>query len=812
MGTLDTLRREILFAARSLSRAPLFTAAVVLTLALGVAVNATVFAVVNALLLRPLPVPDGDRLVVIASEPKDGAQLGPMSFLDIEDYRVGGADVFEDVAGYNVGFLGLARDGTPAERVLATTITANYFRLLGVQPAAGRLIAADESAGGRSGAVAVLGYSAWQRRFGGTPAVVGSSVRIDGQSATIIGVAPNGFHGTFAFSDSELYLPLDWRRRALEDRAARGLHTFARLLPNVSIERAQATATVIAERLAREHLDSNAGLGVRIVPERLARPEEDQARTNALGATLMLSLVGLVTMLAAVNVTNLLLARVMRRRHDLAIRAALGAGRGQLARQLAVEVAALAVLGGCVGAVFAAWLTRALTTVRLPGDLPVRFDFGFDTRVTFYVAGVTLVTGLFAGLLPVLRASAAGRIRGGLPAAPSGGRRTRGAFVISQIALSFVLLVAAGLFARSLLHAERADLGFRPSGVVNVQLDVAQLGYDQAQGRLFFDEIASRVETIPGVDSVSFALTVPMGYVRVGAELEAERTPTERGAALSAGTNSVSPGYFETMGVALVRGRAFRAEDDEQAPPVAVVNERLASALWPGVDPIGMRFRQRDGDGRWIEVVGLVETGKYESLFEDPRPFFFLPQGQNYTALRVLHVRTTLEPESLLTTIERTIREAEPALALYDIQTMERALGSGPGLFPVRVAATATAALGGLALALAVIGTYAVVSYLTAQRTREIAIRMAVGSRPRDIARLVVRDGAGLVVIGIAAGIGVALALGNLLGRFLFDVSPRDVTTLVIVTALLGSVALLACAVPAWRAARVDPTVALRNG
>jgi predicted permease len=812
---LDTIWQDVVFAARLLRKSPIFAGAAVLTLALGVGVNTAVFSVVNAIILRPLPVRDGDRLAVIASQDTSKRTLGGVSFADLQDYRATTADVFDDIAGYTVGFLGLAIEGGQPQRVLVTSVSGNYFPLLDLRPAVGRLIGPAEGGRDRAEAVVVLGYSTWQRRFGGSRSIVGSIVRVNGQPCTIVGVVPPHFVGTFAFSESELYLPLNWSGGArFDNRQARELHAIARLRPGATMGRAQATMNVVAERLARQYPESNSNVAVRVVPERLARPEEDQFRSNALGAAIMLGLVGVVMIVAAVNVANLLLARAISRRRELSIRAALGAGRGRLLRQLVTESLMLAVLGGGAGVLLGTWAARVLETMRLPGDLPVRFDFHLDGRVLAYAATVALVTGLLVGLIPAVRVSGAdlNRLLPRLRDGSSGtyGRRIRGFLVVAQIALCFVLLSATGLLVRSLLEAERADLGFRSEGVLNIHMDVGQLGYTGAQGRTFFQEIDRRVRTIPGVQGMSFAFTIPMGYIRVSNLVEAEGQPVDSDKRLSSGMNIVSSEYFQTMGIEVVRGRSFNDGDDEQSRPVAVVNQHLADMLWPGRDPIGRRFRSAGPDGPWVEVVGVSNTGKYRFLFEDPQPYFYVPIAQEYTGLRVLQIRTSMSPEALAPAIERAIRELEPNLPLYDVQSMTEALGSGLGLFPVRVGAISAASLGLLACALAIVGLYGVVSYLTSQRTHEIAVRMAVGATQHDIVRLVLQDGANFVLFGLAGGLLLTLACSSVIGSFLYGVSARDPLTLVSLAVMLGGVALIACAIPAWRATRVDPTLALR--
>jgi predicted permease len=789
-----------------------FALAAIVTLALGIGVNTAVFSVVNAIVLRPLPVRDGDRLVVIASQRTSSRTLRGVSFPDLQDYRPATVNVFEDIAGYSVGFLGLASVGSQPERVLVTWVTGNYFSLLDIHPILGRTIRTDEGTPGRTDPLVVLGHSTWQRRFRGDASVVGRTVMVNGIPCTIVGVAPPGFSGTFAFSESELYLPLNWHGgEGLDDRGARGLHAIARLRPGVRLESAQAEMKVVAARLAQQYPNSNTNLDLRVLPERLARPEEDQFRTNTLGAAIMLAMVILVMVVAAVNVTNLLLARTAGRYGEIAIRSALGAGRGRLVQQMVTESLLLTALGGGAGVLLGVWITGALTTIRLPGDLPVRFDFRLDGRVLAYAAAVSVLTGLLVGVLSAIRVSGGEldrALRGLRPRSLTPRHRFRGFLVVAQIACCFVLLSVAGLFVRSLFEAERADLGFRAEGVFNLHMDVGQLGYTETRGRAFFGEVERRVRSIPGVQHVSFAFTIPMGYIRVGSALEAEGQAVDRGSPVFAGRNMVGADYFQTMGIQIVRGRGFNEADNEESTSVAVINQRLADILWPNQDPVGRRFRS---DGRWTEVVGVARTGKYQFLFENPQPYVYVPIAQGYSALRVLQVRASIPPDALRPAVERAIRALEPNLPLYDVQTMTQALGSGLGFFPVRIGAIAVAAFGLLAFVLAIVGLYGVTSYLASQRTHEIGIRIAVGATGEQIVRLVLQDGSKLVFLGVAVGLLATLACSGVVGRFLFGVSVYDPVTLLSVTPVLTGVALIACLIPAWRAAHMDPTIALRS-
>ena len=489
----------------------------------------------------------------------------------------------------------------------------------------------------------------------------------------------------------------------------------------------------------------------------------------------------------------------------------------RLIRQLLTESLLLSLAGGLAGAGIGRWVTGMLSHMTLPMDLPIRFDLPFDWRVFGYVALVALVTGVVVGLLPALRASRADLNvvlrEGGRSMADGGSRQwVRSALVVGQVAVSLVLLVAAGLFVRSVQHAESVDLGFDPRHVLNQSMDVSQQGYDEARGREFYREIEARVRTIPGVESVSYAFSVPFGYYNSAEYVEAEGQPVPAGERRPpAGYNLVGPEYFQTMKIPIVKGRAFTVQDDERARPVAIVNELLAARFWPGQDPIGKRFRTDGTDKRWLEVVGITRTGKYNYIFEDPGLYYFAPIAQQYRPLRVLHVRTTGVPEALAPAIQKEIRAINPDLPVYDVRSMEHMLQGPNGFFLLRMGALFGGALGALGLLLALVGIYGVVSYAASQRTQEIGVRMALGARRGDILRLVVGQGLMLIGLGVVAGLAASFGVARLLTNLLFGISSTDPLTFVGVPLLLGGMAILASYVPALRATRIDPMTALRE-
>jgi predicted permease len=487
MGSLTDLLDDVRYALRTLRSRRAFAFAAVLTLGIGIGANTAVFSVVNALLFRPLPVPGSDRLVVLTSRAPGTTTWGPMSLPDLEDYRRATRDILEDIAGYSVGFIGLAPEQASPARVLTTWVTGNYFESLGVQPLLGRIIRTPEGTPGRVDPVVVLGHSTWRHRFNSDPSVIGRTVRLNGRPCTIVGILPPEFVGTFAFSESEVYLPINWASSLSgDDRGNRTLHTLARLRDGVAIERAGAVVRVVAARLEQLHPDTNAGVGVSVLAERVARPEEANAQSNQFVSAALLALVGLVLLVAAVNVASLLLARSVHRRRELAVRAALGASRGRLVRHLLAESAVLCGVGGLAGIALGAIAARALALVRLPGDLPVRFDFHPDYMVVSYALLLTAATAVIVGITVARRVSRMSldeALRdGGYGATPGGhGHRIRRALVVAQVAGTFVLTLAGGLFARSLWETGRADLGFVPDRVLNLQMDVEQTGYSESK-------------------------------------------------------------------------------------------------------------------------------------------------------------------------------------------------------------------------------------------------------------------------------------------------------------------------------------------
>jgi predicted permease len=814
--------RDIRYGLRMLRKSPGLTAIVAITLGLGIGVNVAIFSIVNGFLLRPLPVRAPDQITVLASE-QQGGPLGAyfFSYPDLLDFRKQATDVFSDLFAYQISTEGLSADGKTGE-VELSFITGNYFQALGVSPAAGRLILPYDGESQDHAPILVLGYSFWQKRFGGDAAVIGKQVLVDGSLATIVGVVSKQFYGLSPSLEMDCYMPFapptgEAHSNGLSvDRGMRRLTVLGRLGTHVTLRQAQSSVNVIANRLALQYPETDKGMTIRVIPERLARPVPQPNNVLPVIATLFLVLGLLVLLLACVNVANIVLARATARQQELRIRAALGATRGRLIRQALTEGALLALLGGVAGVVLGEWTVGAIMSMVPKSNTPVHLDLGLDWRVFSYALIASCLTGIVVGVWPALRASRVDVnpvLQEGIRSAATGAGRlkARSSLVVAQLAGSLMLLIVAGLFVRSLIASERMSLGFNPDNVLNVTLDPHEIAYDQPRTIEFYRELESRARALPGVQSVSLATSVPM-LTNSGDNIFVEGHPltlTQQPPLVL--YNRIEPGYFETMGITLLRGRGFVDTDSETAPLVAVINQKMAAEFWPNEDPLGKRFSMKSATGPAWEVVGVSENGKYQMVTESSRPYFYVPLAQNYRSLRTLHIRSSVPPDSLKTSLQREIRDVAPDLPIIQLETMKQSLEQAvTGYFLFRFSASLAGAMGALGLLLTVVGIYGIVSFAAAQRTHEIGIRMALGASPGDILQLVFRHGAKLVIIGVAVGLLAAWVLTRALAHLLIGVSPTDPLTYVVVATLLASVALFACWVPARRATRVDPMVALR--
>jgi predicted permease len=816
--------KDIQYAFRTLTKNPGFAIIAIVTLALGMAVNTTLFSVINGFLLRPLPVPHPEQITVLSLQQPSLTGERRFSYPDYEDLR-DQADTFSDLLAYRVTLASVAID-KKADHCIISRVSSNYFSSLGIIPAYGRLILPTEGRTPGADPVMVLGYSYWRKRFGADPNVVGTKVEVNGNPFTVIGVAPRQFHGTYSVLDMDAFIPFSAEpgedpdnpvQKIWTSRGSRTLTLMGRLKPGVTIKQAEATLNAVSQRIAQEHPDTEKGLGVQLFPEKLARPDPDPENPIPGAAIAFMALAGLVLLVACFNIANVLLVRATVRQREMAIRAALGAGQGRLVRQYLTESLLLSFLGGGAGLLLGTWAASFLGSLRLGTDLPVQFDFHPDGRVYLFSLAAVLLTGLAVGIMPALRAARTNVItvlHEGGRGSSSGPRRqfARNSLVAAQVAGSLVLLIVAGLFIRSLGKAQEIKLGFNPDHVLNLSVDVEQIGYKEPRGREFFHEIESRIQAMPGVVSVAQAFTIPLGYISSSDYIWIEGHPLEAGQQPPGLMyNTVTPGYLDTLQIPLLRGRKFTDADGEKAPVVAIINQNMAQKLWPGEEALGKRFSTKGPKGPFVEVVGIVQDGKYQNIGEDPQPYFYEPLDQSYNSLRTIHVRTSVPPETLALQLESQIHELAPDLPITQVQTMRESLQGANGFFFFRFGAQLASTMGFLGLILAVVGIYSVVSYAAAQRTQEIGIRIAMGATSRDILKMVLRQGLGVVGIGLALGLIIALAGTRVISGLFTGIKPTDPLTFTVVLLLLTAIALFACWIPARRATRIDPLVALRH-
>ena len=817
---------DIRFALRTLRRNPVFALVAVLTLALGIGANTTIFSVVNAVLLREPPaVREPDRLVQVYTSDYSGPRYGASSYADYLDFR-SGVSGLSGLAAFAPSPINFSTGGE-ASRIWGEEVSGNYFTVLGVVPALGRTFAPDVDRAQGAEPVAVISYAFWQRGFGADSGAVGREVRVNGYPFTVIGVAPPRFSGSIRGVQADIWVPYVMRgllspERTREgsgvdlmQRGDRGLSIIGRLGPGATLATAQASFGVIARRLHATYPQEWTDVhekprAITLLSERDSRVLP-QLRGAVLGFfALLMTVVGLTLLVCCANVANLLLARAAGRRRELSIRLALGAARGRLTRQLLTETAVIAILGGAVGLLIAKWAMGMLMAFQPPLPVPVGLDISLDSGVLAFTALVAVFTGVIAGAAPAFGAARLDLVSALKGITNVGGARRRrpalsSVLVVGQMATCVILLTMAGLLLRSLRAAQSVDLGFDPSGIAVFSMELGSQGYDELRGRAFYDGLLARVAALAGVRAASLAESTPLGlaYTRRGVSVEGYQA--RPGEDMEFGANIVGPGYFDLMRIPLERGREFTDRDRAGSLPVAVVNESFVRRFWPGEDPIGKRIRIGD-ESR--EVVGVARDSRTRSLNESPAPFFYLPHLQRYQPNVILEVRTSGDPAAIIPAVRREIAALDRNLPVQ-AETMEDALKLS--LLPQRVGATLLGIFSLLGIVLASIGLYGVVAYSVAQRTRELGIRLALGADSRDIYRVVLGRGVALTMSGLAIGVVAALALARLARGVLFGVSPADPITLGSVSAILVAVALLASYVPARRATRVDPLVALRE-
>jgi predicted permease len=817
--------QELRQSTRALWKNPGFTFIAVLTLALGIGANTAIFSLVNSVLLRPLPVQDSSQIAVLGFTRGHGEIETHLSFPALEDLRHQPDSPFTDLIGYQFGSDGLDVDGK-AYALFTNYVTGNYFEVLGLKPALGRLIYPTEGMVPGADPVIVISYSLWKARFGGDPNLIGRKVLLDARPFTVIGVAPEGFHGLQPIIDTRAYIPLamhvslnsayrgDEKRNALTDRNIQALNIVGRLRPGVTAKQAEIAVIPAAKQVSLQAPEAEKDLTIQVVPELQARPDIGSYNSVFAVSGLFLALAAFVLVLACMNVANILLVRATLRRREMAIRAALGGTRARLVRLLLIESVLLALLGGLGGVLLGNWLSGYIGSINLRTTLPIILDFSFDWRVFSYGLAAALLTGILVGIVPAIRASrsnlmevlnASGRT------VVAGRQRFRSALVIAQVAGSLVLLIMAGLFTRSLGMARKVNLGFDPNRVTNVTFDVRGIGYSEEQGQQFSTRLLERIRSLPGAESAAIAFTVPFGYYSDAETLQIDGyTPPSKATTPFAGTSAISPSYFQTMRIPLLRGRDIADTDLAKTEAVAIVNQAMAKMFWPKQDPLGRQFELKSHPDEKIRIVGVVKDSRRDNFDGDVSPFFYTALAQGATPLQTLHVRTFGPPENIIPVVEQEIEKLAPGLPLIDVGTMLQGLNTLNGLLLFELGAGIAAALGLLGLVLAVLGVYGIVSYVTSQRTHEIGVRMALGAEPSRILKMVLRQGLFIVVVGLVIGILAAGAAGYLAASFLVGVHPTDPITFFGVSMVLALITLIACYIPARRATKVDPMVALR--
>ena len=823
---LDDLRTDVRIGARGLARRPGFTAAAALTLAIGIGATAAVAAVANSLLFEPLPVPDPDELVIVAQLDEHTAEFPhALSYPEYLDYRER-SDVFDGLAAHTAAEELLSLDGRAAERVWIEYVSDNYFDVLQVEAERGRTFLPGEGRRPGDAPFVVLSHHAWRTRFGGDPAIVGQAVRLGPVSMTVIGVAAEPFVGTYGLVPIEVFVPATegafvepgWTE-LLTNRLPESFVLTGRLRRGVSLGEAAAQLDVLADALAAEHPDASRHSELYVVSERQARPFPGASRHTAPLMTVLMGLASLVLLIAVANVGTLMVGRGIARRREIALRAAVGATRWRLMRQLVTECLLLALMGGAGGVLVALWaadlfVAGAATAAGIEGLL---VDPTIDWRLFGFTAATALATGVLTGLAPALRSTridlrrtVGGGGRGDDGGAP--GRRLTNGLVVVQIAVSMVLLVCAGLFVQSGRNAGAIDVGFRTDLLV-LTVDPLAQGYDPPQARALFQRIADDVVALPGIRSASWARRAPVSRgSSSGSVLTLDGgTAPEPDRAIVA-VNYVDPGFFETVGIPMIRGRGFREEDAAGDRRVAVVSERAARQFWPGEDAVGRRIVNADTGGAPFEVIGVVRDAHMSQSPFDRPPFVLYPFGPRLAGSATLHVHADGPPAVVSAMVAEAVRRHDPTLAILDAGGMDVVVRSMPMLVGARVGAAAVGAFGMLGLALAVVGLYGVVAHAAAQRQHEFGVRTAVGATSAAILRLALRRGVSLTLLGVGVGAIAATGAARLTAGFLVDVGPRDPLVFTVVGFLLAGTALAACLAPSRRAARADPLATLREG
>ncbi len=824
---MENLLQDIRYGVRMLTTRPAFTFVAALSLALGIGANTTIFTIVNGLLLTPIPVQDPSTLGMVFMTDSVTGSIGgfggylPMSFPNYEDIRDQN-DVFERMTAVSFGGGIVSGEDEPMQ-LPGFMVTHEYFDVLGIEPELGRFFRPDEDENPGTHYVVVISHGLWERRYGSDAGILQRDMNINGVPFTIVGVAPEGFAGTLQGFQPDLIwtpfmtyptlLPVNFRDWPENRRAGLMTSVIGRLKPGVSHQAADAAIQTIARRLEEEYPDVNSNRGAQVTEFTQLFNPTAQGAASTMGGVLM-GIVGLVLLIACANVANLLLARAATREKEIGVRLALGAGRHRLIRQLLTESILLAMLGGGLGLIFAFWARDLIVNVApslLGAGLPLNMDMALDGRVLGFTFAIALATGILFGLAPALQSSNPQLSKtlheGGRGGSSSGRQQVlRSALVVGEIALALVALISAGLFIRNMQAAQQLDPGFETYELATIGLNPAGIGYEQGRTEQFFDELMEATAAMGRVKSVAIASAPPLGF-------GAARTFIPEGWEDTEGkyttTTTVSPGYFETLGVPLLQGRDFTAFDDADSRPVAIINEATKQMFWPDEDVVGKRFHYITEEIGQIEVIGVV-ADVVSAIGQPVQAISYTPAKQRFQGFMSLHVRTDGDPEPVLAEVQGLIRQVDRDMPTTNPATIEQTLANA--LQQSRVIAGLLGTLGGLGLVLALIGTYGLMSYSVNQRRREIGIRVALGAQSNDVMRLIIRQGMVLVGIGVALGVLLSLGATRLFATLLFGVSTTDPVTFIGVPAMLMLIGLIASYLPARRVLRVDPVTALRSG
>ena len=812
---LQDFLQDLRYGLRQLRRSPGFSALAILCLTLGIGANAAVFSWVEGILFRPYPlVAHQERLFAVAGI-VPGKRIDGLSWPDFLDLRRDCTlcdDAFvNSITGSTLNV------GDHAEVTTGSIVSANYFDAIGVHPILGRGFEPGEDVGSDSHPVVVISYQMWRNRFKGDPQIIGMTQHLNNVPHTIIGVTPEGFYGTFVGREMQFWVPASMQETfagggyKLEDRGARWIESYVRLKPGVTRVQAQQQISAIAARLQNDYPATNRARGIGLWA--LWQTPFNHAGELLPTLEVMVAVVAFVLLIACANVGNLLLVRSFVRRHEMSVRLAIGAGRGRLLKQLLTESLILSVLATAGGFLMAYGCRRLLVTLLpLGGGEALYLPGAMDGRVMAMGAGVCVLVTLIVGMIPLFQVrhlNPVGSLKTDSSGVVAARERSwiRSGLVVLQVSLSFILLVAGALLLESLQKIRSASPGFTTTSVVTTGVSLVAAGYDVPRAKIFQDELIDRLSNVPGVQSAAFASVTPLGYVGFSSTpiaVDGYRPAPNEQPELD--YNQVSPGYFTTLGIPLFSGREFTRNDDENAPPVAIVNRTMVERYWRGQNPIGRRLQVK---GRWARVVGVVADSKYESLGETPKPFFYVPLRQDFVRDPDLNIRTTQPLQSTLAAVLREVHALDPNLALYEMITLQEQVNRAAS--PQVVAVTLVSTLGGLALLLAAVGLYGVMSYAVAQSKRELGLRMALGADAANLLGLVISRGLRLTAGGVLFGAVAALALTRLLGQLLYNVSPRDPLVFGSAFAVMFTTAVSACLLPAWRASRTDPARVLRN-